>query len=508
MRNHSRLGIAVASVAVASLALTACGASDAPANSNEGSSGDVTTPESITWMAMLHTPTTPEADGPIATALAEYTGTEVDFQWVPDASKDEKINAALASDTLADITSLTNSTNTSVRQALKSGQFWDVEPYLEDYENLSQIDEKTLASARVDGHLYGVPFQKPVARYGVLVRQDWLDNLGLEAPHTIEELSEVAVAFTQDDPDGNGKDDTTGFIDRLESFKLGFKTLAGFFGAGNNFVVEDDEVIPTFQTDEFKEAMEWYRGLYEQGAVNGEFVTMQKQNQQDAIAQGKGGIVVTGLFEAKNYMNLATSADPNTPMAWALINDMTFEDVPRRILSDTGGGFGGWLAMSTSQVKDEAELKGILAFIDKLLDEDAFALMTNGIEDEHYTVDADGIVTIADQPKWEQEVQPYNSSRPSDNVTTFKSSTPYVDEGNEKIAENAEFAVIDPTQPLSSDAFDQSWSTIQQAANDAYNKYMVGQLDMAGYEAAIADLDGKGLNTIIEELSASYAENN
>ncbi|WP_243229564.1 extracellular solute-binding protein [Microbacterium sp. CIAB417] len=502
MRNHPRLGIAVASAAVVALALTGCGASS---DASDGGSAEI--PEKITWMAMLHTPTTPEADGPIQTALEEYTGTELDFQWVPDASKDEKINAALASDSLADITSLTNISNTSVRQALKSGQFWDVEPYLDEFENLSRIDENTIASARVDGKLYGVPFQKPVARYGVLVRQDWLDNLGLETPHTIEELGEVAVAFATQDPDGNGQDDTTGFIDRLESFKLGFKSLAGYFGAGNNFVVtDDDEVVPTFQTDEFKQAMEWYRGLYEQGAVNGEFVTMQKQNQIDAIAQGKGGIVVTGLFEAKNYMNLALSADPNTPMAWALINDITFEDVPRRILSDTNGGFGGWLAMSTTQVKDEAELRGILAFIDKLLDEEAFALMTNGIEDEHYTVDADGVVTIADQPKWEQEVQPYNSSRPSDIVTTFKSSTPYVDEGNEKIAENAEFAVIDPSLPLSSDAFDQSWSTIQQAANDAYNKYMVGQLDMAGYEAAIADLDGKGLSTIIEELSASYAE--
>lgn len=504
MRNHSRLGIAVASVAVASLALTACGSSGEPASSSE----DVEIPKSITWMTMLHTPTTPESDGPIQTALEEYTGTELTFQWVPDASKDEKINAALASDTLADITSLTNTTNTSVRQALKSGQFWDVEPYLDDYENLSKIDEKTIASARIDGKLYGVPFQKPVARYGVLVRQDWLDNLGLETPHTIEELSDVAAAFATQDPDGNGQDDTTGFIDRLESFKLGFKTLAGYFGAGNNFVVEDDEVIPTFQTDEFKEAMEWYRGLYEQGAINGEFVTMQKQNQIDAIAQGKGGIIMTGLFEAKNYMNLATGADPNTPMEWALINDMTYDDVERRILSDTNGGFGGWLAMSTSEVKDEAELKGILAFIDKLLDEEAFTLMTNGIEDEHYTVDADGVVTIADQPKWEQEVQPYSSSRPSDKVVTFKSSSPYVDEGNEKIEENTEFAVIDPTLPLSSDAFDQSWSTIQQAANDAYNKYMVGQLDMAGYEAAIEKLGGQGLDTVIEELSASYAENN
>ncbi|MDP3952941.1 extracellular solute-binding protein [Microbacterium sp.] len=501
MRNHRRVALAVASVAAASLVLAACSPA---AGTNDGEPAEVA--ESLTWMTMLHTPTTPEPDGPIEEALAEYTGTDVEFQWVPDASKDEKINAVLASDSLADITSLTNTTNASVRTALASGQFWDVEPYLADYPNLSEIDEQTIASARVEGHLYGVPFQKPKARYGVLIRQDWLDALGLEVPHTVEELGEVAVAFAQDDPDGNGADDTTGFIDRAESFKLGFRMIAGYFGAGNNFEVnDDDEVVPSFQSDEFKDAMEWYRELYEQGAVNNEFVTVQKQNQQDAIAQSKGGIVITGLFEAKNYMALAQSADPETPMAWALVNDMTYDDVPRRILSDTNGGFGGWLAISTTRVKTEDDLRAVLGYLDKLLDEEAFMLMTNGIDGTHYEV-SDDIVTVLDETLWEQEVQPYASSRPSDTLVKFSNTTPYVDEANTLMEENAEYTIIDPSLPLSSDTFDARWSVIQQAANDAYNKFMVGQLDMDGYEAAIAALDGQGLSDVIDELTASYSE--
>lgn len=502
MRNHRRVAMAVAAVAVASLTMTACAPSSGSDDTAE--SGPL---EKVTWMTMLHTPTTPEAGGPIEAALQEHTGTEIEFQWVPDASKDEKINAVLASDTLADITSLTNIGNASVRKALSSGQFWDVEPYLKDFPNLAEIDEQTITSARVDGKLYGVPFQKPKARYGVLVRQDWLDNLGLEAPHTIDELTEVALAFTTDDPDGNGQDDTTGFIDRAESFKLGFRTLAGYFGAGNRFELGgNDEVVASFETDEFKQAMEWYRGLYEQGAVNNEFVTVQKQNQQDAIAQNKGGIVITGLFEAKNYMNLATSADPNTPMAWALINDMTFEDVPRRILSDTNGGFGGWLGISKSRIKSEEDLRAVLGFIDQLLDDEAFTLMTNGIEDTHYSLDADNVVTILDQDLWSQEVHPYASSRPSDNVIQFSSTTPYVDEANEKMNENAEFSVIDVALPLTSDVYDERWSIIEQGAIDAYNKYMVGQLDMAGYEDAVEALHEQGLTQVLDEFTASYAE--
>ncbi|SKC38597.1 extracellular solute-binding protein [Krasilnikoviella flava] len=493
-------GAAVA--AVAALALTACG------NGGSGEEAEVDDGP-ISWMAMLHTPTTPEKDGVIESALEEYTGQEFDMQWVPDASKEEKINSALASGKLADIVSLTMGDSTQVRQALGSGQFWDVEKYLADYPNLAKIDPETLEAAKLDGKLYGVPFQKIKARYGVLVRQDWLDKLGLETPHTIEDLTKVAEAFATQDPDGNGKDDTTGFIDREESFLVGFRSLTGYFGAGDKFeVTGDGQVVPAFTTDAFKEAMEWYRGVYEKGAVNQEFVTVQKTNQQDAIAQGKGGIVVTGLFEAKNYQALAESANPKTPMKWALVNDMKTADVDHRILTDTGGGMGGWLAFPKNEVKSEAELKKVLTFIDKLMDEEAFGLMTNGVEDTHYTIDGDGVVTITDQTAWEQEVQPYASSRPSEKVVMYKSTSPYVDEANEKMAEQEPDVVINPAQSLSSDTFDRQWSTIEEQVNDAYNQYITGQIEMADYDAVIEGLRSQGLDQIIEEYTAAYAKVN
>ena len=41
-----------------------------------------------------------------------------------------------------------------------------------------------------------------------MVRQDWLDAVGKEVPTIIDEFYDVLVAFTKNDPDGNGKDDT------------------------------------------------------------------------------------------------------------------------------------------------------------------------------------------------------------------------------------------------------------------------------------------------------------
>ena len=69
-----------------------------------------------------------------------------------------------------------------------------------------------IAKYEKDGKLYCIPTARVSDQHrNVLgIRQDWLDNLGLDVPETIEEFEEVMRAFTEDDPDGNGKDDTYG----------------------------------------------------------------------------------------------------------------------------------------------------------------------------------------------------------------------------------------------------------------------------------------------------------
>jgi putative aldouronate transport system substrate-binding protein len=195
-------------------------------------------------------------------------------------------------------------------------------------------------------------------------------------------------------------------------------------------------------------------------------------------------------------------------MAWALVNDMTHEDVPRRILSDTNGGIGGVYAISKSSVKNEEQLKVVLGVLDKLLSEEAFDLMTNGIEGTHFEYEADGAVTIIDQTTWEQEVQPFSSSRMSETIKTFPSSTPYVDEGAEKMAENDDYAIVDISQSLTSDTYDSRWTEVLQSARDAYNKYMVGQLDIDGYQKAVDGLLAGDLGKIQDEFTEAYAKVN
>ena len=129
MRIPKKTAVSAATFAALALALSACGGGSGGGGGSpsggETSGAAAAFDRPITWMSMLHTPTTPTADGPIHEALVEHTGAEFEIQWVPDASKEEKLNAALASNTLSDITSLTLIDSTTVRNARQRPRLQD-----------------------------------------------------------------------------------------------------------------------------------------------------------------------------------------------------------------------------------------------------------------------------------------------------------------------------------------------------------------------------------------------
>ena len=85
---------------------------------------------------------------------------------------------------------------------------------------LQQIDTSKIAgSDEIDstawneakdsaGATYAVPFS--VQANLLFIRKDWLDKLHLPVPTTWAQVVQTAIAFTKDDPDGDGKNDTYG----------------------------------------------------------------------------------------------------------------------------------------------------------------------------------------------------------------------------------------------------------------------------------------------------------
>lgn len=88
--------------------------------------------------------------------------------------------------------------------------FWDLTDYLDDYPLLKENVEPYLNSMTYNGQIIGIPRRTMDRTGGLILREDWLEKLGLQVPRTLDDLYNVFKAFTYDDPDGDGVDDTIG----------------------------------------------------------------------------------------------------------------------------------------------------------------------------------------------------------------------------------------------------------------------------------------------------------
>src|SRR5690606_80477 len=210
-----------------SLVLTACGGKS-NGNSNATTTPQATTdtgaatsdptaapakPTEITIMLPLNVAETPPDT--IKNEVEKLTNTKLTYQFFPADTYEEKLNASFATGSLPQVVYLKNqATFMQMKEAIRDGQFWEIGPYLEEFPNLNKLKPEILNNTKVDGKLYSLYIGRPLARQGIIYRKDWADNLGLEAPKTVDDLYEMIEKFTKADPDGNNVDDTIGLADR------------------------------------------------------------------------------------------------------------------------------------------------------------------------------------------------------------------------------------------------------------------------------------------------------
>ncbi|MBQ3762112.1 MAG: extracellular solute-binding protein [Clostridia bacterium] len=152
------------------------------------------------------------------------------------------------------------------------GAWADISEYLEEYPDLKNYpeDQSVWALMAVNGEgVYGVPNTINIdSNLAMFIRQDWLDNLGLDMPQTIDEYADVIRAFTQNDPDQDGEDDTYGIV--AASYKH-FTPFLGAFGAvadEHYFLNEEGKVVTNAISENYREGLRWLRELYAEGCID------------------------------------------------------------------------------------------------------------------------------------------------------------------------------------------------------------------------------------------------
>lgn len=141
-----------------------------------------------------------------------------------------------------------------------------------------------------DGNIYYIPFiQELSASLGWFIREDWLDNLGLEKPNTLDEFYNVMVAFRDKDPNGNGiKDEVPYFTSQSNVISVA-SDFCGLFDASTGFKYEGNKVIYGPYEPQFLNMVKTLSKWYEEGLLDEELFTRKSQREY-FLGNNLGGI--------------------------------------------------------------------------------------------------------------------------------------------------------------------------------------------------------------------------
>ncbi len=475
-----------------------------------------------------HLEANPLYDEMVAT-INEYTNMDITWDWQASATyyDSEHLGLKLTTGDVADV--LVVGTDTTFYTAAKEGLFWDLAPYIDDYDNLATIPEAFRAYVSSNGAMYGIPRSRTLARNGLGYRLDWLNNLGLEEPTTWDAFHNMLYAFTYNDPDGNGIDDTVGL--GLDSWDGVWNIMMLWFGVPNEWGIDSNgDLVYKVQTAEYKTALKAFRELYSEGVINN-----GSNGITDFREVSAGGARKTLLYKQLAGCGVQVLDDQRKVQTYFQDQGITTEDEIIYTLQgyvDTGLGafcmpqLGGnnMLAISTVNIKTEEQLRQVLQFVNDLNDGTMLNLIDYGIEGRSYYVDSetgyavaytgDELTTALDGNSgsynygFNQVLAYFTADENARPATKETGTTPITALEQQLYAEDIQYLVTNYGLSYQSSTEIYQNSEVKAALDtiikDAQLAYIVGELDDAGLDAAIEQWAKAGGTEWTTQMNALY----
>lgn len=444
----------------------------------------------------------PAPGNPVWREFEERTNTKLDIQWIPGPDYADRLNVALAAGDLADLIKIPNVTTPLFREMVRQGAFWDLTPYVGDYPNLMAMDESIWNNTKINGKSYAVPSGRPMDGGGfAAIRQDWLDQLGLDMPETMDELYDVLKAFKEQKPDG--KQDTTGY-----TMRSAFFLEEVFTGTSGKWKAVDGALVDMTLEPEMRESLLYKRKLYEDGLIPIDYPVLRDTQFWELATSGRAGMTGETPEALFRWTMDQWKANPEvdwTPMPYLKAHP----DSPRYAPKSTG--YNGVLAIPKSV--PEEKMKAILAFIDYGSGGEGLDLTLYGIEGIHYNVE-DGF-KIATEKAVSDSVGTGSWGKMFATTVLdlwqFAAGMPKeVYERNVRMAkEKAEFSVQSPAIGLASETEMKLGADYNKKIEDLKTQVTIGKASIEQWDSYVAELKSDATyQKIIAEMNEAYQVRN
>lgn len=478
-----------------------------PFKSTDGVPGNGGT---VRAMVMIYgAPPPPKGENQYWQGLDERLGVNWDPILVPNSSYGEKASALIASGDIPEMFYLNfNQTLTPLQKFVKEGAFLDLTDYvtgdnLQKYPNLAAFPDFMWDATKTDGRIYGVPCPSGRAGQVAAYRTDWAERFIGGKPTNRDEFYNLLHSVTFEDPNGNGRQDTWGMA-RYET-NWDMSIIYPMHRVPNNWRVNDDGTFTKdYETEEFRNALEFMRKMYEDGLFHPDSASMGYEEAINLFTTGRVELHADGgnIYGRGGFLETIRQYQPEAelarliPFGWDGGDGVTY-NLP---------GIFGFTAIS-SMVEDDERIDELLRIFNWLcapFGSEEWLYKAYGTEGVHFEFNENGFPVA-------NEV----FERENGGLTAYIGGSPLVfvnaeqpdiaplqtDEGNAII----KLGIDNPAANLFSNAAINNGPTLSQLIGDAITSIITGRESMEFWDKTLDDWRSRGGDEIRRELEEAHA---
>ncbi|BBH23627.1 hypothetical protein Back11_49720 [Paenibacillus baekrokdamisoli] len=474
--------------------------------------------------------------------INDTLGIDVKWAWQVDSSQyNNKMNVTIASNDLPDIMAVTKQ---QLNQLVDADLVEDMTKVFDDYA-MPFLKEQVKSSlmpaqkmALYNGKLMAIPQYSGDPRDSALtlyVRTDWLANVGLSEPKTLDELVKVAEAFAKNDPDGNKKNDTYG-LGLLPTF-AGGGSMTGFLNGYHAYPGiwlpdSSGQLVYSSTLPEMKNALTRLQVMYKDGLLDREFGTKDFNRLKEDVVSEKVGMFYGTISESATVLIDAMKKNPKAK--WKALPLVSVDDQPARPSVPITAGL--FYVAKKGFAHPEAILKIMNLFVSKVYGEDGagkgaenkiYAWVDNAkyavfpqspvqayVKDFNYEAVRDALISGDGSQLPEELKKTYDMVKASDgtdmngwqqwwiyqtDVSPFEVRANYQKDPN--------FTVVDSFYGGSTATMDEKAATLATMESETFVKIIMNAASLDEFDKFVANRSKLGGEQIGKEVNEWYAQN-
>lgn len=301
--------------------------------------------------------------------ISEKTGYEVQYEMLPAENADEKLNLLVANKEDFDVMKLNSAQFYSLATA---GALEPIDELLEAHGNNinKAIKPASWGSATIDGKKYAIPEVGSGVAVGeeLVIRQDWLDELGLSVPTNPDELYTVLKTIKEK----KNIIPLTGSKDSI------YGDIATTFGILTDWKDVDGKLVHRAEQPEMKEFIAYMNKLYTEGLLDTEMPINTAQKAIEKFTSGKAAVYKLAWWNAGSTI---AALEKNSPDAKVSIIPYLKGKDGKAVVGATANTSWFIAIPKASKHKEEA-----MKFLDAKLEPETFKELAIGQEGVHHEV--------------------------------------------------------------------------------------------------------------------------